>query len=214
MHLEGRHVLVVGGGEVGLRKTEGLVEAGALVTVASVGFAEGFGTLAVERVVGAYESAVMERRRFVLVFAATNVMDVNARVAADAAARGILCCRCDGHGGGGGGSDFSGMATARVGGITVGVSTASGSPAVAAAVRDRVAGAVDPAWGQLAEFMAGWRARARAEVADGAARRALLQRLGTPEMVEAVRRGEGEALFERWLAAAREAGGGGGSAVQ
>jgi siroheme synthase-like protein len=155
---------------------------------------------------------MLERHAFVLVFAATDVEEVNAQVARDAAARGILCCRCDGKGG-----DFSGMATARVGGITVGVSTASGSPAVAAAVRDRVAASVDPAWGMLAELMAGWRVRARA-VADAGARRALLQRAGSAEMVEAVRRGEGETLFAAWLAAAEggggQAGGRAGSDVQ
>jgi hypothetical protein len=77
---------------------------------------------------------------------------------------------------------------------------------VAAAVRDRVAASVDPVWGTLAELMAGWRVRARA-MADAGARRALLQRAGSAEMVDAVRRGEGEALFAAWLAAAEGGGG-------
>jgi precorrin-2 dehydrogenase / sirohydrochlorin ferrochelatase len=35
LDLRGRHVLVVGAGEVGTRKTEGLLAAGAIVTIIS-----------------------------------------------------------------------------------------------------------------------------------------------------------------------------------
>jgi precorrin-2 dehydrogenase / sirohydrochlorin ferrochelatase len=88
LNLKDKPVLVVGAGKVALRKTRGLVEAGARVTVVAPEAEAEFETLPV----------VMVRRHFratdlgdvVLVFAATNDRMANHRIAIAAKGKGIL----------------------------------------------------------------------------------------------------------------------------
>ena len=197
LHLEQRPVLIVGGGGVGARKAQGLLDAGALVTAVSRAFSPQWDALPAERLIAPYAPAHIQLHPFHLVFAATDSADVNARVQADAAARAIPCCRCDDATS----SDFSGMATARVGGITLAVSTSSGSPLVAAQLRDHLASQIEPAWALLAERLPLWRQRVRAQSA-GVARRDLLRRLASVEMLTAIRTAglpAGERLLDHWL---------------
>src|SRR5947209_375431 len=89
-------VLIVGGGAVALRKARGLIESAARVTVVSPEFHKGFDELKdVERIAAPYMATHMARKMWRLVFAATNVKEVNEQVFKHASAAGILCCRCD-----------------------------------------------------------------------------------------------------------------------
>ncbi|HVX83542.1 MAG TPA: bifunctional precorrin-2 dehydrogenase/sirohydrochlorin ferrochelatase [Phycisphaerae bacterium] len=202
LHLDRRDVLLVGAGDVGLRKAAGLLEAGARVTAVSTAFSPEFLALPLERITEPYAPHHLALHPFTLVFAATSDPAVNARIRDDAAACNLLCCRCDAAAD----SDFAGAATARVGGITIAVSTASGSPTIAAQVRDRLAAALDPAWPLLAQLLPAWRARAQQEITDPAARLRLLRHLASDEML-ALARSHGApaaaAHFESLLAAAR-----------
>src|SRR6476660_9688440 len=106
-----RPVLVVGGGAVALRKTRGLVESAARVTVVSPQFAAGFDAIKdIERIIAPYAATHMAKKMWRLVFAATNNKDVNAQVQKHAQASGIFCCRCDDLDEG----DFSSGATERL----------------------------------------------------------------------------------------------------
>jgi len=88
LDLKDRHVLVVGAGRVGLRKTRGLLDAGAQVTVVSPDARSEFDALPVR----------LLRRRFrasdlasvALVFAATDQRAVNHRIAVLAKQRGVF----------------------------------------------------------------------------------------------------------------------------
>ena len=88
LDLKDQHVLVVGAGKVGLRKTRGLLEAGARVTVVSPECEEEFESLSVR----------MIRRRFrasdlagcMLVFAATDDRLTNHRIGIAAKGKGIF----------------------------------------------------------------------------------------------------------------------------
>jgi uroporphyrin-III C-methyltransferase/precorrin-2 dehydrogenase/sirohydrochlorin ferrochelatase len=224
-----RPVLIVGGGAVALRKAQGLVQSAARVTVVSPAFADGFLKLTdVERIQAAYAATHMARKMWRLVFAATDVRDVNAQVQKHAGAAGIFCCRCDEPDDG----DFSNGAVERLGavrradgrgvagvgnagGVTIVVGTKGASPVVAARICRQAAAAIDPALPALVNLLAEWRDRAKRDVPDAAARRALLQRLAG-EGMEAVLRADGEAgarrLFEQWLAEARAGTGGSGGA--
>jgi siroheme synthase (precorrin-2 oxidase/ferrochelatase) len=216
-----RPVLVVGGGAVGLRKVRSLVESAARVTVVSPQFHKDFDTIKdLERITAPYAATHMARKMWRLVFAATNVKEVNAQVQKHAQAAGILCCRCDDPEEG----DFSGGATERIaanrksdgrgvnavansGGVTLVVSTTGASPLLSARICRQAAEAIDPVLPRLANLMLDWRAQAKLQVPDPAMRRALLQALAGEGMEQVLREGgdaAAQALYEQWLAAARD----------
>jgi len=132
LDLAGVPVLVVGGGQVALRKVGGLVGAGATVTV-----------VAPQVVDGIAEVATVELRPYVsgdlagvrLVVTATDDPEVNAQVAADARAAGVFVNSADDPEN----CTFILPAIARRGPITVAVSTGGISPALASRLRDEIA---------------------------------------------------------------------------
>jgi precorrin-2 dehydrogenase/sirohydrochlorin ferrochelatase len=132
LDLRGKPVLVVGAGKVALRKTRGLVEAGAQVTVVAPRWESAFESMPVR----------LRRRRFratdvagaALVFTATDSRDVNRAVARAARRRGIpvnvadACEECD----------FILPARVRRGNLQIAVSTGGESPRLAAEIRRRL----------------------------------------------------------------------------
>jgi uroporphyrin-III C-methyltransferase / precorrin-2 dehydrogenase / sirohydrochlorin ferrochelatase len=129
LDLRGRRVVVVGGGTVGRRRVEGVLEAGAEVVVIDPD-----PTIAIDGVdVVRRPFAEADLDGCALALACTNEPTVNAAVADAAAARNIWCVRADG-------ADESPAwtaARAEVDGVQVAVS-ASGDPGRATAVRDGI----------------------------------------------------------------------------
>jgi siroheme synthase-like protein len=156
LHLGGAPCLVVGAGPVAARRTLGLLEAGAAVTVVAPSVGAGVralagdgpphGTLALE--VRPY--APPEASAYRLVVAATGDPAVDDQVTADAFAGGALVNRpgtpVDGPGRG---APRAGTvlvpAVHRAGTVTVAVSTDGTGPALAGWLRDRVAAGFDGA---------------------------------------------------------------------
>ena len=106
----------------GCRRAEnaGAARGAARVTVVSPAFSAAFDRLkSVTFVRRRYAAGHMRRRKWSLVFAASNVATVNRQVQKDAAAAGIPCCRCDKPERG----DFNNGATASVGPVLLSVST-------------------------------------------------------------------------------------------
>jgi siroheme synthase-like protein len=130
--LKDRVVLVVGAGKVALRKTKGLVEAGARVTVVAPDSEPEFESLPVR----------MVRRRFrasdladaMLVFAATDDRMTNHRIGIAAKGRGILANIADSADE----CDFIVPARVRRGNIQVAVSTGGENPRLAAELRQKL----------------------------------------------------------------------------
>ena len=87
LDLSDQPVLVVGAGKVALRKSQGLIEAGARVTVVAPEWLEDFRDLPVHLVKRRYRVSDLDGAR--LVFAATNDRRVNHRIGEAAKARGI-----------------------------------------------------------------------------------------------------------------------------
>jgi precorrin-2 dehydrogenase/sirohydrochlorin ferrochelatase len=224
LNLQQRPVLVVGGGTVGLRKTKGLIECAARVTVVSPVFAAGFEKLTdIERVEAPYNATHMARKTWRLVFAATDVREVNAQVQKHAESHGILCCRADEPDEG----DFSSGATQRVGatrkadgrgvraaantgGLVIAVSTAGASPVLAARICREAAAGIDPVLPVFADLLSEWRALLKQQIPQIDIRRQLLQRLAGEEMEAVVRRqgaAEAKRLFAEWFAEAQRASG-------
>ncbi|MFP4194379.1 MAG: precorrin-2 dehydrogenase/sirohydrochlorin ferrochelatase family protein [Desulfosalsimonas sp.] len=93
LDIRNRDCLVVGGGQVALRKVEGLLKAGARTTVVSPEFAEGFsrltGSAGLEMIMRNYKSADLEGK--FLVIGATDNSKVNRKISRDAESRNMLC---------------------------------------------------------------------------------------------------------------------------
>ncbi|MBP2702885.1 uroporphyrinogen-III C-methyltransferase [Microbispora sp. RL4-1S] len=139
LRLDGRRVLVVGGGRVAQRRVPALLDAGASVTLVSPGV-----TPALDDLIAAGR-VTWERRPYRvgdcdgawLVHACTDHREVNTAVAAEAEAKRIWCVRADDK-------DASAAwtpASGRVDEVSVAV-TAGGDPRRAAGIRDAVVGAL------------------------------------------------------------------------
>ena len=143
----GQPCLVVGGGSVAVRKAEGLVRTGARVTVAAFEVDPSIELLpvAVER--RHYRPG--EAGRYRLVITATGVPEVDASVAADAAAAGVWVNSADdpAH------CTFLLPAVHRDRPVTVAVSTGGASPALATWLRCQIADALGEGLGLLAEAL-------------------------------------------------------------
>jgi siroheme synthase-like protein len=156
--LDGRSVLVVGGGRVALEKVEGLLECGARVTVVAPQIVAPLERPEVELVRRGYLPHDLDSR--FLVVAATSTPSVNRRVFHDAEARSLLCnvvdvpelC------------SFILPAVHREGPIAVAISTGGASPALAQRLRDDVAHVVGPEHAALAEELRELRPWAKAHL--------------------------------------------------
>jgi precorrin-2 dehydrogenase/sirohydrochlorin ferrochelatase len=132
LDLRGRPVLVVGAGPVGLRKTRGLLEAGARVTVVAPAWLPEFDALPVRRRERRFRTADLEGA--VLVFAATGDRAVNQRIGAAARRRGIFANIADAAAE----CDFIVPARLERNGIQIAVSTGGRSPRLAAELRQKL----------------------------------------------------------------------------
>jgi siroheme synthase-like protein len=164
--VDGRRCLVVGGGRVALHKVRGLVEAGARVTVVAphldpeiVGLSRGadIGDADVVTEARAYRRG--EAAGYRLVVAATGDPAANQQVYDDAEAAGVWINSADDPDR----CTVTLPAQFRQGRLTVTVSTAGHSPAVAAWLRDRLAGELGPEYDALIGLLAEERTRIRSE---------------------------------------------------
>jgi siroheme synthase-like protein len=176
LDLRGRDCLVVGGGSVAAEKVHGLLDCEARVTVVAPRVDEEVRRLPVR----------IERREFrdddldgrLLVIAATDVRDVNARVSRAAAERSLLCNVAD---------DpelcsFILPALVRRDPIVVGVSTGGASPALAQRIRSDIASLVGPEHAALARKLASLRPWAKRTLPTYEARRDYFQELVAKEL--------------------------------
>lgn len=165
LDLLGAACLVVGGGPVAARKVHGLLEAGAAVTVVALGVGPEVGALmnaggdpadplAGDTRVGSVSVEARpyragEAARYRLVVAATGVHAVDAGVVADAHEGGVLVNLASGRAPG----TVELPAVHRAGPVTLTVSTAGASPALARWLRDRAAAALGPEIAALAALV-------------------------------------------------------------
>lgn len=148
VRLQGRPVLVVGGGMIALRKTEGLLASGATVRVVSPEFVDDFAGVDVERVQRRYEPS--DLHGVWLVVAATNDPAVQQQIFDECEARGIFCNgvddpdRCS----------FILPAVERRGPVIVAVSTQGRSPTLAKYLKQHLAAAMPDDVEALADRLA------------------------------------------------------------
>jgi precorrin-2 dehydrogenase/sirohydrochlorin ferrochelatase len=190
--LEGRLALVVGAGEVASRKIQDLLAARADVSVVALRACDSVHSLAQEgRIRLALKPyAAEDLGGAFLVVAATGDEDLNARVATDARAAGVLVNVVDRPAL----CSFTVPATVHRGDLTIAVSTEGRCPALASVLREELEGRYGPAYSALVELFGELRSRMIAIAWDGRKIRDTLARIYHDGVLERIAGRDREAL--------------------
>lgn len=152
INLENKKSVVVGGGRIALRKTQGLMQAGASITIISPQVVPELRTLAESKSIvwlpRKYKEGDLEEA--FLVIAATNDLDVNHEIWREATKKECLINVVDDpkH------SNFILPAVVKRGEIQVSISTGGSSPALARRLREDLEKVITPEYQILAEILA------------------------------------------------------------
>ncbi len=187
LNVKGRLCVIVGGGPVANRKCRKLLEYGAHVRVVSPGFPDGESAWSftdIDRQERPYGKDSLTGA--FLAIAATDDLDVNRQVLADAAEMGILAQRTDEPQGG----DFSFPATLRRGNFMVSFGTDGISPALSAHLRAEAAGRYGAAYGEFLRLVESVKEKQIWKEIPHERRRQLSKELLDRNILEALSRGE------------------------
>jgi siroheme synthase-like protein len=203
LKLKGRRCLVVGGGEIGLEKVEGLLACDGDVTVVAPDLQPQLAELAAEGsirwIAREYERGDLEGT--FMVIAATNDSEVNIRVYDDAEQRAMLVnvvdvpplC------------NFILPAIVRTGPLAIAISTAGASPALAKRMKREVAALFGEEYARLAVMLNDARGWAKATLPTYQERKEFFESIvnGEPDPIELVRAGDEQAVLDIIAAAQR-----------
>ncbi len=192
LNLRGRLVLIVGGGEVALRKARLMREAGARLRVVAPAIAPELAALTEDlhrRPAGPDDLAADVD----LVVLATDAPDVQAALQAAARTRKIWCNRCDEPEA----SDFTTGSVCDRTPIVAGVMS-SGCPGLSRLLAARIGGVITPAVIELARLLVELRPRVKARFPTPAARAAFWRRWTTEAVIARIER-EGLAAVRQEL---------------
>jgi precorrin-2 dehydrogenase / sirohydrochlorin ferrochelatase len=196
LKLTGRRCLVVGGGEIGLEKVEGLLACDGRVVLVAPDAVEELQELAAE---GSIEWERREHRpedleATFIAIAATSDTDVNIRVYEDAERRAMLVnvvdvpplC------------NFILPAIVRTGPLAIAISTAGASPALAKRIKAQIADEYGEPYARLAVLLNEVRGWAKGTLPTYQDRKAFFEGIvnGEPDPVELLRRGDEPAVRE------------------
>jgi precorrin-2 dehydrogenase/sirohydrochlorin ferrochelatase len=151
LDVAGKQVLIVGGGAVALRKCGPLLKAGARVRVVAPTLCARIAELATAGKIRyiSKQFEPMDIAGMFLVYAATDLPEVNRAVADEAARKGILAEITDAPALG----NFTSPAIFSQGDLLLAVSTGGKAPALAAAVRRELAGHFGPEYAKTARLI-------------------------------------------------------------
>jgi precorrin-2 dehydrogenase/sirohydrochlorin ferrochelatase len=208
LKLTGRRCVVVGGGEIGLEKVEGLLACGGELTLIAPRARPQLQDLAREGSIGWEQRAYAgpaDLEGVFLAIAATDDTDVNIAVWEDAERRAMLVnvvdvpplC------------NFILPAIVRMGALAIAISTAGASPALAKRMKREIAAQFGPEYARLAELLNEVRGWAKATLPTYAQRRDFFEGIvgGDPDPIALLRDGEEtavRALIERAQQGAHE----------
>ena len=190
LRLTGRRCVVVGGGEVGLEKVEGLLACDARVVLVTPDAGPELEALAAEGSIEwvRREYAPADLQRAFLVIAATSDTDVNIAVYEDAEARSMLVnvvdvpplC------------NFILPAIVRTGPLAIAISTAGASPALAKRIKAQVAEEFGEPYARLAVLLNDARGWAKATLPTYQERKAFFETIvnGDPDPIALLRAGD------------------------
>ena len=157
LDIKGRSCLVVGGGDVGTRKVEMLLDCGASVTVVSINVSDTLNRLSEDKrillIKRAYRPSDLDGR--FLLIGATNDEDLNQQLSLDAEKRNLLCNIADRPEA----CSFILPAIIRRGDLVLAVSTSGKSPALAKKLRKELERQFGEAYAVLLDLMGAVRKR-------------------------------------------------------
>ena len=203
LRLTGRRCLVVGGGEIGLEKVEGLLACDGDVTLVAPDAEPALAELAAEGSITwqqrEYEPDDLEGR--LIAIAATDDTEVNIRVFEDAERRAMLVnvvdvpplC------------NFILPAIVRTGPLAVAISTAGASPALAKRMKREIAELFGDAYAELAVLLNEVRGWAKGTLPTYQDRKEFFESIvaGEPDPIELLRAGDAQAVRDLIAAAQR-----------
>ena len=204
LKLTGRRCVVVGGGEIGLEKVEGLLACDGKVVLVAPDAVSELEQLAaegsIEWIRREYEPGDLERT--FIVIAATNDTDVNIRVYEDAERRAMLVnivdvpplC------------NFILPAIVRTGPLAIAISTAGASPALAKRIKRQIADEFGQEYARLAVMLNDVRGWAKGTLPTYQDRKAFFEEIvnGDPDPVALLRDGDEDAVRALIARAQRE----------
>ncbi len=165
----GRLVIIIGGGQVGLRKASVFCRAGADVRVISKDFAKGFKRLPAKLVkVRNFEDLGLLKHAF-LVVAATNDHDLNSQIKRSCREAGVMCNSVDDED-----SDVYLPSIIARGPLTICISTRGASPALSKRARIMIEEFIGPEWGKMAVLLAEARVMLKSSIAAQSSRKEVL----------------------------------------
>jgi precorrin-2 dehydrogenase/sirohydrochlorin ferrochelatase len=204
LRLTGRRCVVVGGGEIGLEKVEGLLACDGRVVLIAPDAVPELQKLAsegsIEWIRREYETGDLEAT--FIAIAATSDTDVNIRVYDDAEARAMLVnvvdvpplC------------NFILPAIVRTGPLAIAISTAGASPALAKRIKAQIADAYGEPYARLAVLLNEVRGWAKGTLPTYQDRKAFFEEIvnGDPDPIALLREGDEAAVRDLIAAAQRE----------
>ena len=197
LDLDGRRVVVIGGGGVAERKVRSVLECGAVVTVVAprltIGLRELVSGGRISHEDRPYESGDLDGA--VVAFVAVDDPEVSAAAAKDAEAAGVLVNVVDRPEECG----FIVPSVLRRGRLTIAISTGGASPAWARKIRERLESEFGEEYARLLEAAARVRRRCLEEIPDPARRREALERLADDSLLALARSSSVEELVREML---------------
>jgi precorrin-2 dehydrogenase/sirohydrochlorin ferrochelatase len=185
LDIKGRQCLVVGGGRVGSRKVDTLVQCGAVVTVVSAEVSPTVKQLADEKAIllkqRAYRASDVEG--MFLVIGATDNETLNRQINADAERLNLLCNIADRPEI----CNFILPAIVRRGSFVMAISTAGKSPAFAKHVRKRLETQFGPEYGMVLELMGAIRSKLLAGAHEPEVHKPLFEQLIDGDLVALIK---------------------------
>jgi siroheme synthase, N-terminal domain len=173
INIKGKRIVIIGGGEVALRKAKVLLQYNADITVISPEFAEGFKELEgkVHLLTGNYKEDFI-KDAFMVITGSTSE-EVNEAAGAYCRKNNILCNRADDSSN----SDFHIPSVLKRGDLTIAVSTGASSPALAAKIRGQLEDIYTEEYADYVELLGEIRKEILINVEDDTVRSKLLREL-------------------------------------
>lgn len=193
LRLEGKRVVVVGGGKVAERKVTGLLGTGASIIVISPNATENLRGLAENGTIQWIEKLFDKEdiEGAFLIYAATNDVELNQYVKAAASDQQLVTIADDPEG-----SDFHVPSHIVQGRLSIAVSTGGASPTLARKIREQLESQFDERYEDYLEFLYLARKRVLKEVNDPSRKRKILAAITSDEFLNSNNR---EADFLRLL---------------